>query len=143
VVSDDDVHSRERAGISLEQLVDALRGFLMGLIQLDATAVLVLDDAHELPDPVFECVGLLTDLEYRGTPLLQMVLTGAPELRAMLARDRLAPLAERIVLQQDLALQSSRLLRAHVSVGTAALVVFAASIIAAAVAAFLYQRWGL
>ncbi len=143
VVSDDDVHSRERAGVSLEHLVEALRGFLMGLVQLEATAVLVLDDAHELPEPVFECIGLLTDLEHRGAPLLQLVLTGGPELRTILARDHFAPLAERIVVRQDLGLQSSPLRRARISISTAALVAFVVSIIAAAVAAFLYQRLGL
>jgi MSHA biogenesis protein MshM len=141
VVSDGDVQSRERAGVGLEQLVEALRGFLTGLQQINATAVLVLDDAQDLPEPVFECVGLLTDLEHGGTPLLQMVLAGTPKLGALLARDRFAPLAERIVLRQDLALQSSRLLRTRVSMSTAAVVALAASVLAAVLAAWLYQRW--
>ena len=143
VVSDDDVHSRERAGVSLDQLVDALRGFLMSLVQIEATAILVLDDAQELPETVFECIGLLTDLEHRGAALLQLVITGEPELRTMLARERFAPLAERVILDEDLGLQSSALRRARVSVSTAAFVVFVASVVAAAIAAFLYQRWGL
>ena len=143
VVSDGDAESRKRAGLSLEQLVDALRGFLMGLVQINATAILVLDDAQDLPEPVFECVGLLTDLEHRRAPLLQMVLAGTPKLRSLLARERFAALAERIALRQDLGEQSSRLLRTRVSVGTATVVVFVTSVIAATIAALLYQRWGL
>jgi MSHA biogenesis protein MshM len=143
VVSDDDVHSRERAGVSLEQLVDALHGFLSGLVQIEATAVMVLDDAQELPEPVLECVGLLTDLERNGEPMLQMVLSGTPELRRLLARDRFAALAERVVLEQDLAEQSSRFLRTRFSIGTAAVIAFVTAVIAAVVAAFFYQRWGL
>jgi general secretion pathway protein A len=142
VVSSDDAHTRERAGISLEQLVDALHGFLLGLVQIEATAIMVLDDAHDLPEPVIECVGLLTDLEHRGVPLLQIVLAGSPQLRTLLERERFRALAERVVLAQDLTDQTSRLRRSRFSVGTAVVVALLASLIAAVGAAFLYQQLG-
>ncbi|NOT00951.1 MAG: AAA family ATPase [Phycisphaerales bacterium] len=47
-------------------------------------AVLVVDDAHLLPDDAFESLRALTTLENGGAPLLQVVLLGTGELRRRL-----------------------------------------------------------
>ena len=50
---------------------------------LQAFAVLVIDEAQNLPLPLLEEIRILSDLE-RREKLLQVVLVGQPELRANL-----------------------------------------------------------
>ena len=77
----------------------ALRELGRLLIQLDAAgrrAVLLLDEAHVLPEDALEAVRLLTNLETERQKLLQVVLFGQPELDQRLARPGLRQLRQRI-----------------------------------------------
>jgi type II secretory pathway predicted ATPase ExeA/cell division protein FtsN len=59
-------------------------------------AILVIDEAHILGEEALEQVRLLSNFEMNDRKLLQIVLAGQPELKQMLSRQRLRPLAQRI-----------------------------------------------
>lgn len=58
----------------------ALEQFAESLYQQDVPAVLVLDNAHELPDAALHLVRQLAALEADDMPLIQIVLVGWPKL---------------------------------------------------------------
>jgi len=63
------------------------------------TAVLVVDEAQNLSDEVLEEIRLLTNLETSTQKLLQIVLSGQPELERKLNQPHLRQLRQRITLR--------------------------------------------
>jgi type II secretory pathway predicted ATPase ExeA len=63
------------------------------------TAVLIIDEAQNLTFPVLEEVRLLTNLETSTDKLLQIVLSGQPELEDKLRLPQLRQLRQRIMLR--------------------------------------------
>jgi general secretion pathway protein A len=88
---------------SVKQLVDRLNAHLLALHADGRRAVLIVDEAQNLPRDTLEQVRLLTNLETSREKLLQMILVGQPELRETLARDDLRQLAQRITARFHLA----------------------------------------
>ena len=81
---------------SRHDLVHALEKFLASLGQLDAHAVVILDEAQHVGADVLEELRLLANIhDSRGT-LLQIVLVGQPSLRAVLDARELEQLRQRI-----------------------------------------------
>jgi len=75
----------------------ALRGQLRAFLeQREQPAILVIDEAHILGEEALEQVRLLSNFELNDRKLLQIVLAGQPELKQLLSRPRLRPLAQRI-----------------------------------------------
>ncbi|MCA1714784.1 MAG: peptidoglycan-binding protein, partial [Gammaproteobacteria bacterium] len=64
--------------------------------------VVIIDEAQALSTEALEQVRLLTNLETDTQKLLQIILLGQPELRAMLARPELRQLAQRITARYHL-----------------------------------------
>ena len=87
---------------SLKALVDALNAYLLDAYAQGLRVVLIIDEAQNLSVDALEQVRLLTNLETPTQKLLQIVLLGQPELRAMLARDELRQLAQRITARYHL-----------------------------------------
>ena len=81
---------------SSKALVDALNAYLLEAYGQGLKVVLLIDEAQNLPPDALEQVRLLTNLETDTQKLLQILLLGQPELRAMLARPELRQLAQRI-----------------------------------------------
>src|ERR1700731_180552 len=81
---------------SLKDLVDILSYYLLHAHAAGKRVVLVVDEAQNLSPDVLEQVRLLTNLETNTQKLLQIILIGQPELRELLARNELRPLAQRI-----------------------------------------------
>ena len=81
---------------SLKPLVDALNHYLLDAYAQGLRVVLIIDEAQNLSVEALEQVRLLTNLETHTQKLLQILLLGQPELRALLARDDLRQLAQRI-----------------------------------------------
>ena len=79
-----------------QQLVDRLNEHLMGLSGQGRAAVLVIDEAQNLPLPVLEQVRLLSNLETSKAKLLQIILAGQLGLRDLLATRQLSQLTQRI-----------------------------------------------
>ena len=87
---------------SLKILTDALHQFLLRNHQANRRTVLMIDEAQHLDFTVLEQIRLLTNLETDEKKLLQIILTGQPELAAMLARPELRQLNQRITARFDL-----------------------------------------
>ena len=84
VVSRDDVKSRSLAGVTKQELIDALYDFLLSLVPIDASAVLIIDEAQSLPLPVLEQIRILSNLETDKEKVLQIILVGQLNLHTLL-----------------------------------------------------------
>src|SRR5450830_432464 len=82
---------------TLKDYIDALNGFLLKSHAAGHSSVLIIDEAQNLQSDVLEQLRLLTNLETNERKLLQIVLIGQPDLRAMLARPELEQLAQRVI----------------------------------------------
>jgi general secretion pathway protein A len=81
---------------SVKSLVDLLTHFLLDAHGRSRRVVLMVDEAQNLSTDVLEQVRLLTNLETATQKLLQILLIGQPELRAVLAEPNLRQLAQRV-----------------------------------------------
>ena len=79
--------------------VIALNAFLLERLADGRNVVLIIDEAQNLDRAALEEVRLLSNLETDTQKLLQIVLTGQPELRATLSEPALRPLRQRIALE--------------------------------------------
>ncbi|WP_019140135.1 ExeA family protein [Noviherbaspirillum massiliense] len=86
----------------IKEYIDALNRFLLAAHAEGRNSVLVIDEAQNLSAEVLEQLRLLTNLETNERKLLQIILVGQPELRAMLARPDLEQLAQRVVARYHL-----------------------------------------
>ena len=86
--------SREKSHMLL-----ALSRWLLERYRAGETAVLVIDEAQNLSQRVLEEIRLLTNLETSTEKLLQIVLSGQPELEDKLRRPELRQLKQRITLR--------------------------------------------
>lgn len=77
--------------------IASLNDFLLTQRMLGHTCLLVIDDAQNLTPESLELLRLLTNLETGQEKLIQILLTGQPELRDTLGRPELRQLASRIV----------------------------------------------
>jgi general secretion pathway protein A len=77
----------------------ALNRFLLERLRDGGNTVLIIDEAQNLTPVVLEQIRLLSNLETDSHKLLQIVLTGQPELRRTLARSDLRQLRQRIAIQ--------------------------------------------
>ena len=87
---------------TVKELLDPLNAFLLREHGAGRNNVLIIDEAQNLSADVLEQLRLLTNLETRERKLLQIVLIGQPELRAMLARPELEQLAQRVIARYHL-----------------------------------------
>jgi general secretion pathway protein A len=81
---------------SVKELVDLLTHYLLDAHSRGRRIVLMVDEAQNLDPDVLEQVRLLTNLETATQKLLQIILIGQPELRAVLAKQELRQLAQRV-----------------------------------------------
>jgi general secretion pathway protein A len=97
---------------TVKDYVDALNEFLLRTHAVGQNNVLIIDEAQNLSADVLEQLRLLTNLETNERKLLQIVLIGQPELRAMLAKPGLQQLAQRVIARYHLeALSEAETLR--------------------------------
>jgi general secretion pathway protein A len=90
------------ASASVKVLVDRLNDYLLQAHAAGRRVVLIVDEAQNLDPEVLEQVRLLTNLETESQKLLQIILIGQPELRALLNRTELRQLAQRITARYHL-----------------------------------------
>ena len=95
-----DLPAHPAAGV--KTCVDAINGYLLHSHAGARNNVLVIDEAQNLSADVLEQLRLLTNLETNERKLLQIILIGQPELRAMLARPELEQLAQRVIARYHL-----------------------------------------
>src|SRR5471032_2469082 len=87
---------------SVKGYVDAINTHLLASHAQGKNNVLIIDEAQNLSAAVLEQLRLLTNLETSERKLLQIILIGQPELRAMLARPELEQLAQRVIARYHL-----------------------------------------
>ncbi|MCE3603111.1 AAA family ATPase [Massilia sp. P8910] len=88
--------------VSVKSYVDAINRYLLASHAQGKNNVLIIDEAQNLSADVLEQLRLLTNLETSERKLLQIILIGQPELRAMLARPELEQLAQRVIARYHL-----------------------------------------
>jgi general secretion pathway protein A len=81
---------------SRQTMTAALSAFLASIDSLEATAVVVIDEAHHLPIEVLEGLPAVSHAAGKSVRPLQIVLVGQPELTAIIERSELRLLNEQV-----------------------------------------------
>ena len=102
VVSRDETRAGRLASATKHELIETLYDFLLGLVALKASAVLIIDEAQNLPMPVLEQIRILSNLETDKEKLLQIILVGQLDLRRKLQAEELRQLDQRISIRYEL-----------------------------------------
>jgi type II secretory pathway predicted ATPase ExeA/cell division septation protein DedD len=100
-VSVDDLRRGRLAGSSRPDLSYQLYEFLTSLESVEAFAVLVIDEAQHLAQPLLDEIRALSDLEAGGR-LLQIVLVGQPELQTRLKQFQMRQIDQRVTMRCEL-----------------------------------------
>ncbi len=82
---------------TIKDYLDPLNEYLLQSHARGERNVLIIDEAQNLTGHVLEQLRLLTNLETSERKLLQIILIGQPELRAVIARPELEQLAQRVI----------------------------------------------
>ena len=77
-------------------VIRALQDKLVALYAAGQQVVVLIDEAHAMPNETLEAIRLLSNLESNRHKLLQLVLFGQPEINATLARSDMRQLRDRI-----------------------------------------------
>ena len=102
VVSRDEIKRGRLAGITKQELIETLNEFLLSLQPLGARALLIIDEAQNLPLQVLEQIRILSNLETDKEKLLQIILVGQSNLRDVLRRPDLRQLDQRVSIRYQL-----------------------------------------
>lgn len=102
VVSRQEIKHGRLARVSKAELIETLNEFLLSLHRLRAQAVLIIDEAQNLPLQVLEQIRILSNLETEKEKLLQIVLVGQLNLKDLLRRPELRQLDQRVSIRYDL-----------------------------------------
>ncbi|MCX7544947.1 AAA family ATPase [Marinicella gelatinilytica] len=88
--------STHGTGKQLDAMINRLNEQLLQWWEQGENALIIIDEAQNLPQPTLEQLRLLTNLETAEQKLLQIILIGQPELKDTMARKDLRQLAQRI-----------------------------------------------
>src|SRR5438067_3310336 len=102
VISREEVKAGRLANVTKQELIDTLYDFLLGLIPLKASAVLIIDEAQNLPLKVLEQIRILSNLETDKDKLLQIILVGQLNLHGLLRSAELRQLDQRVSIRYEL-----------------------------------------
>src|SRR6185295_19038440 len=102
VISRDEVKAGTLARVTKQELIDALYEFLLSLVPLKASAVIIIDEAQNLPLRVLEQIRILSNLETDKEKLLQIILVGQLDLQTLLRSPELRQLDQRVSIRYEL-----------------------------------------
>ena len=102
VVARDEVKRGAFSRATKQELIDTLYDFLLGLVPLKASAVLIIDEAQNLPLSVLEQIRILSNLETDKEKLLQIILVGQLNLQTLLRSPELRQLDQRVSIRYQL-----------------------------------------
>jgi general secretion pathway protein A len=103
VASREDLQTGRLASATKQDLVETLYDFLLGLVPENASAVLIIDEAQNLPHAVLEQIRILSNLETDKEKLLQIILVGQLNLQTLLRSPELRQLDQRVSIRYELA----------------------------------------
>lgn len=87
---------------STQELVNTLHDFLLSIVPLGARAVLIVDEAQNLPLPILEQIRILSNFETDKEKLLQIFLVGQLNLLSLLRSPELRQLDQRVSIRYQL-----------------------------------------
>lgn len=87
---------------SKQELINTLYDFLLSLVPLGARAVLIIDEAQNLPLQILEQIRILSNLETDKEKLLQIILVGQLNLVPLLRSPELRQLDQRVSIRYEL-----------------------------------------
>jgi len=99
---------------SVKVFVDLINGYLLDAHARGRRTILIIEEAQNLDAGVLEQIRLLTNLETNRQKLLQIVMLGQPELKALLARHEMRQLSQRITARYHLGALSGKDVSAYV-----------------------------
>jgi general secretion pathway protein A len=85
-----------------QDLINTLHDFLLSLVPLGARAVLIIDEAQNLPLHILEQIRILSNLETDKDKLLQIILVGQLNLVPLLRSPELRQLDQRVSIRYEL-----------------------------------------
>ena len=94
--------------------LNELNQYLLHVNSIGHDAVLIVDEAQDMPDQTLEMARLLSNLETERQKLLQIVLLGQPELREKLRKPKFRQLAQRITVRYHLGTLSRKETEAYI-----------------------------
>ncbi len=102
VLSRADVKRGRLAGVTKQELIDTLNEFLLSLQPLGARALVIIDEAQNLPPQVLEQIRILSNLETDKEKLLQIVLVGQLNLQTVLRAPGMRQFDQRVSIRYQL-----------------------------------------
>jgi general secretion pathway protein A len=102
VISREEVKAGRLANVTKQELIETLYDFLLSLIPLKASAVLIIDEAQNLPLAVLEQIRILSNLETDKEKLLQIILVGQLNLGTLLRSPEMRQLDQRVSIRYEL-----------------------------------------
>jgi general secretion pathway protein A len=102
VVTREDVKCGRLANVSKQELIETIYDFLLSLVPIRASAVLIIDEAQNLPMSILEQIRILSNLETDKEKLLQIVLVGQLELNSLLKAPQMRQLDQRVAIRYQL-----------------------------------------
>jgi type II secretory pathway predicted ATPase ExeA len=102
VVSREDVRRGRLAGVGKPELINTLNDFLHSIRSIGGRAMLIVDEAQNLPLQLLEQIRLLSNLETDKDKLLQIVLVGQLSLKETLRSRELRQLDQRVSVRYQL-----------------------------------------
>ncbi len=92
----------DRASLSKQDLINALNNFLIGTLESHGRAVVLIDEAQNIPTATLEQIRILSNLETNKEKLLQIVLVGQLNLIDVLSQPSLRQLFQRVSIKCEL-----------------------------------------
>ncbi len=83
-------------------ILQQLQEFLIKTFAAGRRAILIIDEAQNLPDKTIEELRMLSNLEVEKEHLIQIILVGQPELKEKLRRRRLRQFTQRVTVHAHL-----------------------------------------
>ncbi len=102
VISRDEIKAGRMANVTKQELIETLYDFLLSLIPIKASAVLIIDEAQNLPLQVLEQIRILSNLETDKEKLLQIILVGQLNLQTLLRSPEMRQLDQRVSIRYEL-----------------------------------------
>ena len=90
------------ATTSKQDLISELNKFLISVLEVEGRAVLLLDEAQNIPMGTLEQIRILSNLETSKEKLLQIVMVGQLELIDVLSKPELRQLFQRVSIKCEL-----------------------------------------
>ena len=107
ILQDFGIAPAKDTGATKQDLINALNIFLLGVLDEGGRAVVLIDEAQNIPLGTLEQIRILSNLETNKEKLLQIVLVGQLNLIDVLSKSELRQLYQRISIKCELSPLSS------------------------------------